>query len=446
MHARPPVGLLIAQSTRTDAAGLRAALTVGGIPILIRQMRQLQALGVDGFLVLGAAGEDALHPRIEGEARRLGAQVEWSATRDRIAALSQDRSLLVINDGLVIDERLLAPFNEAAALAEPAAPLLGQWSGQGGMDGGVVFLPAGSLDRVRFAALRPNQPLSARMLAEVGMGQPARFDFSNIDSYSPPRRRRVSLLWRQLSDAPGARSTTTELLAAAQKGCLDWPARFLHPPIENLLTRLLLPTPITPNMLSVTIFLLGLYAAWLFASGAVWPALLLALLIGPLDGVDGKLARTRYEFSPWGDLEHVGDKIVEYLWYVGIAVWLETAWAWAVAALIVFFALAEALQGEIFRRLAGTQLDDAGPIERRFRLVSGRRNTFLWTLVPFGLAEAWAAGFIMIAAYAVLTFFFVQWRFYARLSTQFREDPGAIERNVARTGYAFLPEKVHPAE
>jgi phosphatidylglycerophosphate synthase len=199
-------------------------------------------------------------------------------------------------------------------------------------------------------------------------------------------------------------------------------------------------------MLSLGIFVLGLYVAWLFAEGQVWPALLIALAIGPLDGVDGKLARTRHEFSRWGDLEHIGDKIVEYLWYAGIAAWIGTAWAWAVAALIVFFALAEALQGEIFRRLTGRQLDDAGETERAFRLVSGRRNTFMWTLVPFGLAQAWQTGFVVIAVYAVITFFFTQLRSFARLSTQFHEDPGAAERNAARTAYAFMPARTQPAE
>lgn len=446
MHARSPVGLLFAQSSRTDGPGLRAGLVAGGIPVILRQVRQFQALGIDEILILAAKDEAGVEARVLAEARRSGLSIAWSVDPQVIVAHGRERALLALDEALVIDERLLDAFNEAAGLEDSANALVAQWSGRGGIDGGLAFVPAGMIDPARIAALRPHQRWSARLLAEATGQPPARFDLSAIDTYSAPRRRRVPMVWCHLGDGGAARAATGELLAAAQKGCLDWPARFLHPPVENLLTRLLLPTPVTPNMLSVGIFLLGLYTAWLFASGAVWLALALALLIGPLDGVDGKLARTRYEFSPWGDLEHVGDKIVEYLWYLGIAAWLDTGWAWAVAALIVLFALAEALQGEIFRRLAGTQLDDAGPVERRFRLISGRRNTFLWTLVPFALADAWAAGFIVIAVYAVVTFFFVQWRFFVRLSTQFREDPAAIERNVARTGYAFMPEKIQPAE
>ena len=192
-------------------------------------------------------------------------------------------------------------------------------------------------------------------------------------------------------------------------------------------------------MVSAFVFLLGLGAAYAFAMGWLWTGLILALLIGPLDGVDGKLARTRMEFSRWGDLEHVADKIVEYLWYICLALAFDAQWAWAVAALIICFALAEAMQGEFFRRCTGQQLDDVGRIERRFRLISGRRNTFFWTLLPFALLDAWHIGYVTIAAYAVLTFFFMQWRFFVRLAAFGRRHSPVIDQSFAATAYAFLP-------
>jgi phosphatidylglycerophosphate synthase len=447
MHSRPPAGLLFALSSRTDPAALRAALVAGGIAIIVRQMRQLRGLGVNEILILAGEGLGQLETKVMQEARRLGIRLGWITSAEALAKLADERALLVLDEALLIDERLLEAFDDAAELHDfSAGPLFAHWSGRRAAHGGVAFFPTDSLDRAKLTAASARLPQDSRALAAFAKSESARFDFSTIDSYSPPRRRKVPMLWRHLASASDAREATSELLAGAQKGCLDWPARFIHPPVENLLTRLLLPTPITPNILSAAIFLLGLWTAWLFASGQIWLALILALVIGPLDGVDGKLARTRHEFSRWGDLEHVGDKIVEYLWFLGLAAWIAAAWAWALAALIVCFALAEALQGEIFRRLTGRQLDDAGPIERRFRLISGRRNTFMWSLVPFGLAGAWHAGFIVIASYALATFFFMQWRFYLRLSSQFSEDPGAVERHVARTAYAFLPDKPQPAE
>lgn len=447
MHARPPAGLLFAQSPRTDGALPRAVVVAGGIPIIVRQLRQLNALGLSEVLVLGSERFADLQSTLQDEARRAGLRLVWNDSPEALLHEARDTALFAIDESLLIDERLLEEMYEAAGEhAFATGPLLAQWSGKGGTSGGVGFFPAGSLDPALLHRSGRRTIGDCRALAEMSRGEAERFDFSAVDTYAPSRRRVVPMLWRYLDAAADGRAATTELLAAAQKGCLDWPAQYIHPPIENALTRLLLPTPITPNMLSLVIFFAGLFGAWLFATGQVWPAMALALIIGPLDGVDGKLARTRHEFSKWGDLEHVGDKIVEYLWYVGIAAWIGTGWAWAVCALVVFFSLAEALQGEIYRRLTGRQLDDAGPIERRFRLVSGRRNTFMWTLLAFGLAGLWQWGFVAIAAYAVATFFFVQIRFFIRLSSQFREDPAAIERNVAKTAYAFMPEKPQPAE
>jgi phosphatidylglycerophosphate synthase len=407
----------------------------------------LRGLGVSEILILADQGLGQVETRVMQAARRSGIRLGWITSTEALANIVRERALLVLDEALLIDERLLEAFDDAAGLQDfSAGPLFAHWSGRRAAQGGVAYFPTDSLDREKLAAAGLRLPRNSRALAAFARSDSARFDFSAVDTYSPSRRRKVPMLWHPLATASDAREATSELLAGAQKGCLDWPARFVHPPVENLLTRLLLPTPITPNILSAGIFLLGLWAAWLFATGQTWLALILALAIGPLDGVDGKLARTRHEFSRWGDLEHVGDKIVEYLWFAGIAAWIAAAWAWAVAALIAFFALAEALQGEIFRRLTGRQLDDSGPIERRFRLISGRRNTFMWSLVPFGLAGAWQAGFIMIAVYALATFFFMQWRLYVRLSSQFSEDPGAVERHVARTAYAFLPDKPQPAE
>lgn len=358
---------------------------VAGITIAQRQRRQLLRLGAE-----------SVH---EGENPRRG-------------------PVLLIEAGLIADERLLAAFlAEVQSRSWSRGPAVAV--GPDGTPGGLAWLPAG---------------LAAPDWAQIRReAEPV--DLSGVDTYSPERRRRVPLLWQRPEDAASARKAASALLAAAQKGCLDWPARFVHPPIENAAVRLLWPTPITPNMISVLAFLLGLYAAWCFATGALWVGLLIALAVGPIDGIDGKLARSRMEFSPWGDLEHVGDKIVEYAWFAGIAAALGTGTAWALAALIVCTALAEALLGEFYRRMTGAQLDDAGPFERTYRLVSGRRNTFFWSLLPFAWFDAWHAGLVAIAVYAAVNFFIMLWRFFVRLAEYGRAHSAAIARNLDATAY-----------
>ena len=196
----------------------------------------------------------------------------------------------------------------------------------------------------------------------------------------------------------------------------------------------------------VTLFVaaLSVVAIVAFASGWLWTGLAVALISGPLDGVDGKLARSRVEFSKWGDLEHAIDKLAEYAWYAALAAHFSVTRGegpWAVAALIVLFALAESLSGEFFRRFTGAQLDDAGTFERRFRLVSGRRNTFFWTLVPFAIFDAWYAGFVAIAVYAVVTYFVMQYSLFRRLASYGRDHSAAVATNLSATAYDFLPSR-----
>ena len=269
-----------------------------------------------------------------------------------------------------------------------------------------------------------------------------RVDFHGLPLYAPARRRDAPMLWLRPDEA-SAPAATRQIVAATQKGCLDWPARFLHPFPENLMVRLLAPTPVTPNQVTALTAIVGIAAAVGFATGWLWTGLILALITGPLDGVDGKLARTRVEFSRWGDLEHLVDKILEYAWYLCIAWHFSglrgSGLPWAVAALIIVPAIAESVQGEFFRRLTGIQLDDAGTAERRIRLFAGRRNTFLWTWAIFAVFGLWFEGFVLLAVYSVATTGLAQWRFYKRLSGYARSHGERIAANYAATAYTFLP-------
>jgi len=416
---------LIALLEPAPEAPLTPLLTVGGRPVIERQVRQARLAGAARVIVIGGPM----------------AGVEAVPTPAAAAALIGDDDLvLVLAPGLVADERIVA-----ATVA--AAPALATFPDRGvervdadSLYAGVAVYP-GALVRRVVAGLGEWDFHSTLLRAAAGDGI-ARVDLAGLDLYAPARRRTVPLTWTVPGTPPEAAAATTTVIKAAQKGCLDWPARFIHPPIEDGLVRLLGPTPITPNMVTVFVALISLAAGIAFATGWLWTGLVLALVSGPLDGVDGKLARSRLEFSRWGDLEHVLDKIAEYGWYLALAAHFAVTLGhgpWVVAALIIVVALAEALGGEFYRRFTGGQLDDAGDFERRFRLISGRRNTYFWTLIPFAAFGAWYAGFVMVAVYATATFAVMQWRLFARLGEFGRRHSAAVAANYAATSYDFLP-------
>jgi 1L-myo-inositol 1-phosphate cytidylyltransferase / CDP-L-myo-inositol myo-inositolphosphotransferase len=415
----------------------QASLVAGGIGVLERQARQLRRAGVETLLAVDVV---PLTP--------LPAGVVATTAMALPGAIAAADRVVVIAAGLIIDERAIA-----AVLEAPVPALLC------GDAGGPGAVGAERLDAQTFATGLMALPGAlvlkmARGLGEWDLGStliraaandPAttRIDFAAIPVYAPARRRDVALIWARPQSPDEARAAGETLIAAAQKGCLDWPARYLHPWPENLMVRLLAPTPITPNMVTLATGVVGIVAGIAFAQGWLWWGLILALITGPLDGVDGKLARTRVEFSKWGDLEHLLDKLLEYAWYLCIAghfaAVMGSALPWAIAALIILPAIAEAVQGEFFRRLTGIQLDDAGAVERRIRLVAGRRNTFLWTWLPFAAAGLWFEGFVMLAVYSVVTTGVAQWRFYKRLSAYGRSHGDRIATNYAATAYTFLP-------
>ena len=118
-------------------------------------------------------------------------------------------------------------------------------------------------------------------------------------------------------------------------------------------------------------------------------------------------------FSPIGHWEHHLDKLYENAWWFGIA-WhlagLHGAWVWWALGAFAGANLLDLAVAGWYRARRGVQLDDAGGFERRFRLVAGRRNTYVWAFLPFVAAGQAAAGFAALAAYAVASLGVRVWR------------------------------------
>jgi phosphatidylglycerophosphate synthase len=414
---------------------------VGGITLIERQLRMCRKAGATVWI---------LSPGVPAElAARLFDDADVWRAPDAAAIAArlegETRDMLLLAPGLLADDRLLGPM-----LAAAEAPLLLAFGAEAPSSAerldaeshwaGIARLPAPLVAEVA-ASLGDWELTGTLVRAAVEAGAP-RLVVEGLPLYAANPRREVPMTWARPMDEAARKAATDMLLAAAQKGCLDWPARFLHPPVENALVRLLLPTAVTPNIVTLLTAVLGFVAMWFFATGKPGWALALVLLVGPLDGVDGKLARTRHEFSRWGDLEHVLDKVLEYGWFLALGGWLAQTHgvaAWLAAAGIILFALTEAASGEFFRRFSGRQLDDWGPFERRFRLVGGRRNTFFWSLVPFALLGLWWPGMLMILAYAAVTFAVSHWRLLVAIGDYGRQVSDEVRANFAGSTYDFLP-------
>jgi phosphatidylglycerophosphate synthase len=204
-----------------------------------------------------------------------------------------------------------------------------------------------------------------------------------------------------------ARMATRALIRAAQKRALDLPALLFHPIFENRLVFWLCHTRITPNQITVGTGILGASIACLFLHGWLRLGITLASVVGILDGVDGKLARTKLQTSRLGELEHVLDFFMEHAWYLTITIFLVTStneaqWWWVGGGLMASDFLDNMLYyaGHVW---FGQQLDELGSFDRNFRLIAGRRNIYVWMWLLGFWAGVPAQAFAAALVWAIVT-------------------------------------------
>ena len=74
-------------------------------------------------------------------------------------------------------------------------------------------------------------------------------------------------------------------------------------------------------------------------------------------------------------------------------------------------------------------------------MIGGRRNTFFWSLLPFAAFGLWWQGYLMILAYAAITFAISQWRLLNAIGAYGRQISDEVRGNFAGTAYDFLPKQ-----
>lgn len=143
------------------------------------------------------------------------------------------------------------------------------------------------------------------------------------------------------SNPIGAAGSRPEGAAERPAELVDWFDRWLYHPPARWLARALRPTGATPNMVSVS----GFLVLWLAAAAyvgldyplAVAAGFALQYLAGVIDGADGDLARLTGKVSPTGELvDGVCDYVGQVGLYIALAALLDDSiggWAWLVASL-----------------------------------------------------------------------------------------------------------------
>lgn len=143
---------------------------------------------------------------------------------------------------------------------------------------------------------------------------------SALDQVPAIKANSVALQVSDLESASIAERALWSSLTTSADGLVD---KFFNRPCGRPLAKLLIHTPITPNLISIASIIIGVISAVFFAMGAYGSTItgvLLLQLSAIIDCVDGDVARVVFKETPIGKwIDFVGDQIVHISVFAGLA-------------------------------------------------------------------------------------------------------------------------------
>src|SRR6266853_5265266 len=231
-------------------------------------------------------------------------------------------------------------------------------------------------------------------------------DAAEEDDYIVSMRRRVRPLCFSAPPEQSRRVAERVILDSAQNGTLDLHA-YIHAPIENAIISRLCKTRITPNQITIAGFIIGCSATLAFALGRIGLGIIAALILGIVDGLDGKQSRVKIEMTERGKWEHYLDYLIENSWWTAIAFHLWQSGQFPNAFYFLALLIGSHLLDEFAKRRAkmptGRLLDEVAPFDRAFRLIAARRNVYVWILVCGFLLDALPQSYAIICGWAAFS-------------------------------------------
>jgi len=390
-----------------DAPGAFGVLF--GISILERLLRVVQRLAFREAIILSNSAEEIAAHLAKPSWARADVAVSFrsrgaGAVRVSDVAIGAGR-VLVVSAGFYYDARLLKALAEQTAttlLIDSAPPpeSVALWKGEGG-----VFRAAALLEGDWISRQDHSAGLMDQLSSDAATGRIEVCDAARQPTYVTALRKHVRPVFFP-APAPNLVAVAERFPRdIAQNGVLDFPG-FFDSPIEDWIVARLCRTSITPNQVTFVTMLIGLVVTALFVTGHLWWGVALAYTIEVLDGVDGKLARTKVETTAAGDWEHIIDYCIELSWWTVLAFHFRSENlqpAYWLLLLLVGSDVIDRLAKRAVKRKVGRNLDDVSNFDRFVRCIGGRRNINIWILIAaLALGDA-VNGFVLICWWGVAT-------------------------------------------
>jgi hypothetical protein len=386
-----------------------ALVVLFGISLLERLLRIGQRLGFREALIVSKSPDEIAAHLAKPSWARADVALTFRAGNSGAVRVSDVATgaehTLVVSAGFYYDARLLQAMveeRETTLLVDSAPPQesVTLWKKQG-----VDFRAAALLDRDWLSRQEHTAALMDQLSSDAATGRIKARDAAGQPTYVTALRKHVRPVFFPAPSPDLVRLAEKFPRDTAQNGVLDFPG-FLDSPIEDRIVARLCRTSVRPNQVTFVTILIGLAVTALFATGHLWWGAALAYTIEVLDGVDGKLARTKVETSEVGEWEHVTDYFVELSWWTALAfyfhaVGLPTAY-WLLLVYVGFDLLDRFAKRAVKKKMA-RNLDDVSNFDRFVRCIGARRNINIWILIAaLALGDA-ADGFVLICGWGAAT-------------------------------------------
>jgi phosphatidylglycerophosphate synthase len=370
---------------------------VGGMPLVARSLYWLRKLGIEEVTILSSiSGVAERLTKWQGNIRLREAIVQHPATSDALPKAvyslpGLDGWILYIDCSHLIDSRLIK------SLADGQESILAKLG------------PGDRLSSIIRAGLLNREDIGC--WAEKGAPELIKSTNSlfpeDIAPFSPEVRGPIRPIFMEVRTRAAAKEATRLLVCSQQNHVMDLPAEFIDPPFENALTIWLCSTRITPNMVTAMGVCVAVLVAWLFWKGYFAAGAFLTFAVEILDGVDGKLARTKLHYSKLGHHEDVIDYFCENSWYVALGMGLSATMGGSLAALFATMLIVSDTVDNVLYTFAGKwhskSIDLFSPFDAAFRRIAGRRNIYNFMFIAGFSLGFTAQTFAAVAVWAAVT-------------------------------------------
>ena len=392
---------------------------IAGVDLIERQVRQVRQAGAARVFVLGGRRRYDSNTANLDNAAMLGPRLHDGDT------------VLVLSQGLVVDDRIIAAVMAAAGGILSGGAIVATWPAAAARRGverlDALTYAAGLAIYPAMLVRRMAMPLgdwdlhSTLLRAALGEAACVRVDLTRLSveagQIAEAEKQQAPLTYTLVDTPEAADRATAAVLATTSRTRSDAPGRLLYPVIEQALLQMLASTRVSPQACVALASAIGLAAALAFGVGWLWTALALAILFGPLQHIGERLAEARVIRLRWRQWRGFVI-VIGYGWWLALAARLVlergNGGPLAVAALLLLAQVTQLSELRVVRQgeMAAQPL---GAQDRRIALWAAGRDSLALLLIPFALAGLWYAGLIALAGYAVVSAAAVHARFLQRV-------------------------------